>query len=448
MRHVIPSTAKHLLLAALTASFAGAQTPRPATPPAAPSQAGATEFYASGIKVIHKPVAANDVVAVRLLLLGGASAITKANAGVEAVIAATITKGTTKYDKDAFSALATSTGTQVGGTTALDYTAFFAQGVRQHFNDTWDLFTQATLHPTFPAEEVEQAKEQIINGLKQRADDPDSFLGLVTDSLLYAGHVYAADPGGSPESVAKLAPADLTAWHKRRMTKANLVLIVVGNVTRADVEAKVARAFGALPATGGAAAPVPALVSSPSTVSLIEKELPTNYIQGVFPAPGRAHADYAALQLATRVLGERLFEEVRTKRNLTYAVAAFMQGARQSKGILYVTAVAPDTTIKVIFSEVKRMQTEPVSLGRLKETLNVFLTEYWMGQETNMGQATSLGNWEVTGGGWRNARIFADRMQALTPADVQRASARYLKNARFVVIGDPKKVNHTLFSTF
>jgi predicted Zn-dependent peptidase len=432
------------LLLALGATVAGAQG-RSGTPP---SSDGTAEFVAGGIKVIHKPVTANDVVAVRLLLLGGASAITTANEGIEALIAQTIDKGTAKYDKDAFSALATSTGTQVGGVPALDYTAFFAQGVRTHFNETWDLFTQAALHPTFPAEEVAQAKEQIINGLKQRPDDPDSYLNLVADSLLYEGHAYAAEPGGSPESIARLTPADLAAWHKRRMTKANLVLIVVGNVSRADLTSKIAAAFGPLPATGGSATPAGPIASKPSTVTIIERELPTNYIQGIFATPGRAHPDYPALQVATSLLSERLFEEVRTKRNLTYAVAAFISGATQSKGTLYVTAVSPDTTVKVILSEVKKIQNEPVPLGRLKETVNVFLTEYWMGQETNMGQATSLGNWEVTGGGWRNARLFATRSAAITPADVQRVSAKYLKNARFVVIGDPKKVTPSLLTTF
>ena len=445
MTNVTPSIARGLHLLALTATMASAQA-RPATP--ATPQGGITEFVASGIKVIHKPVTSNDVIAVRLLLVGGAAAITPANEGIEALMAATIDKGTAKYDKDAFSALATSTGTQVGGAAALDYTAFFAQGVRQHFNDTWDLFTQAALHPTFPSEEVEQAKEQIVNGLKQRADDPDSYLNLVADSLLYAGHAYAAEPGGSPESIAKLTSADLTAWHKRRMTKANLVLVVVGNVTRADLQSKIATAFGALPATGGAAPAATPIASTPSTLTIIERELPTNYIQGIFPAPGRGHPDYPALQVATSLLGERLFEEVRTKRNLTYAVAAFVAGARQSKGGLYVTAVNPDTTIKVIFSEVKKIQTVPVSLGRLRETINVFLTEYWMGQETNMGQATALGNWEVTGGGWRNAALYAQRTQAVTPAAIQRVTARWLKNARFVVIGDPKKITRSLYTTF
>jgi len=426
-----------ILALVVSASVMGAQT----QPPIA-------EFYSSGIKVIHKPVTANDVVAVRLFLKGGSAAITPANAGIENLLAQTITRGTATYSKDAFSALATATGTEVGGAPSLDYTAFFVQSVRQHFNDAWDLFTQAALHPTFPSEEVQQVREQIVNDLKQHADDPDSHLTHIADSVLYAGHPYAAEPEGTPESIAKLGRDDLAQWHKRRMAKANLLLVVVGNVARPDLESKIAAAFGGLPATGGAALTVPALTSAKSTVTVVQRELPTNYVLGLYPAPGRGSPDYPALQLATRLLSERLFEEIRTKRNLTYAVSSGLSGARQSKGSLYVTAVDPDTTVKVIFTEVRKIRTERAATNRLRETINEFITSYWMGQETNMGQATSLGNWELTGAGWRNASTFVDRMAAVTPADVQRVSSRYLKNARFVVIGDPKKVTTAIFTSF
>jgi zinc protease len=407
-----------------------------------------TEFTVAGIRVIHKRVTANDVVAARLFLKGGAGALTRDKAGIENVLAQSATHGTQKYSKDAFTELATSTGTNVTGGVNVDFTWFGMQAVRQHLNDAWDLFTQAVVHPTFPDAEVQQVKEQIINDLKQRTDDPDSYLNLIADSLLYAGHPYAADVQGSEATVSRLTRADLASWHQRRLTKANLLLVVVGNVTQAELSPKIAASFGSLPSSGGASPTPPALVSTKSTVSVIERSLPTNYIIGLFPAPGRASPDYAAVQLATRVLSERLFEEVRTKRNLTYAVGAGISGALRSKGNLYVTAVEPDTTVAVIFSEVRRLQRQPVPRDLLQQTINTLITSYWMGQETNMGQATSLGQWELTGGGWRNARAYVDKMRMVTPADIQRAAAQVYKNARFVVIGDPKKINQSRFTSF
>ena len=83
---------------------------------------------------------------------------------------------------------------------------------------------------------------------------------------------------------------------------------------------------------------------------------------------------------------------------------------------------------------------------RLQETLNEYITNYWVGQETNAGQAAQLGAWELTGGGWKNAASMVDRVKAVTAADVQRVANTYMKNMRFVVIGDPKKINRKLFT--
>ena len=62
--------------------------------------------------------------------------------------------------------------------------------------------------------------------------------------------------------------------------------------------------------------------STLADTKLEERALPTNYVRGYYSAPSPSNPDYAALTVATRILRERLFEEVRTKRNLTYAVSA------------------------------------------------------------------------------------------------------------------------------
>ena len=418
-----------------------------AAPLAAQTRPAIEDFRVSGIHVIHKPIAANDVIAVALYIKGGSAALTPATAGIEQLIVATAPSGTEKYTKDQFTALSTSTGTEIGGDATHDYTYLTMRAVRAHWDEAWDLLTQAVAHPTFPEKEVELARAQQVNALKQRTDDPDSYLALLSDSVTYAGHPFALDPNGTPESVARLTRDDLVKWHKRRLTKANLLIVVVGNVSKAELTSKIAATLGSLPATGGAAAKVPALAVAKPTVTVVERQLPTNYIQGLYVAPSRASRDVPALQMATRLLSERLFEEVRTKRNLTYAVGSGLTTGLVGRGSLYVTAVDPDTTLKVILTEVRRLQKEPVSRTLLQETMNTYATNYWMQQETNMGQALQLGLWELTGGGWHNAGTFVDRMRAVTPADVQRVATRYLKNARFVVVGDPKKIDKALFQS-
>ena len=408
----------------------------------------ASKFSVSGIPVIFKPGRANDVIAVRLYIRGGSANLTAANAGIEDLMLQSATHGTAKYDKDAFNEKLVETGTSINSSADYDYSTLSLQAVRQNWNEAWDLYTQAALHPTFPAAEVELVRSQLVDAAKRIPDDPDSYIFYLADSSLYAGHPYAARPTGTPTSMASINRQALTDWHRQRFTKENLLIVVVGNVQRDDLVQKISSSFGQLPARGGGAATPPALKSVSPDVMVVTRELPTNYVLGFFAAPPPSSADFAAMRVATDVLSQRLFEEVRTKRNLTYAVGASLSDRAVNSGNLYVTAVEPDTTMKVIFSEVRRLQREPLSPSDLAENVNTFLTQFWITQQSNMGQARQLGLFELLGGGYQNVNRFAEMVRQVTPADVQRVASRYMQHARFAVIGDSAKVNRALFTSF
>jgi len=418
-----------------------------ATSLAAQQPAAVSKFTVAGVPVILKPITANEVVAIRLYVRGGSANLTPATAGIERLIGAMATEGTAKYAKDDFAARATASGVEFGSDVEHDYTVFTTRGVTEHWNETWDLFTQAALHPTFPETELAVVRDQILNGLRQRRDDADNYLRWLADSALHVGHAYAADPMGDEASVTALTSAALARWHKQRMTKENLLLVVVGNVTRADLQAKVTAAFGALPARGGAAAATAPLPARTPSLTIVPRDLPTNYVIGVFPAATLSDGDYPALRAATEILSDRLFEEVRTKRNLSYAVFSGLQSDRANSGLMYVTAVEPDTTVKVMLAEVKRLQDEPIDAERIALSINTYLTQYFMGQEANMSQADRLGRYELLGGGWDRAETLINRLRAVRPEEIQQAARRYLRNFTFVVIGDSTKIDRKLFTS-
>lgn len=406
-----------------------------------------TEFTVAGIPVILKPITANEVIAVQLYLRGGSANLTAATAGIERFIGNAAPLGTAKYSKDEFAARATATGVEWNTDAGPDFTVFAARGVLAHWAETWDLFTEAALHPTFPAAELAVVREQMLNALRQRRDNPDEYLDNLSDSVLYANHPYRVDPNGTEASIAALTRDDLVRWHRTRLTKENLLLVVVGNVTRADLEAKVTAAFGALPAQGGRWVAPPPLVAAKPSVTVVSRDLPTNYIQGVFPTPNLGDSDFAALRVATDLLSDRFFEEVRTKRNLTYAVFAGLAQQRANHGLVYVTAVDPATTVTVMLDQVRRLQQEPISVETIGSNVNTYLTSYFLRQEANMSQAATLGTYELIGGGWERGETFINRIRAVTAADVQRVARAYFHDIAFVVIGDSSRIDRKLFTS-
>jgi predicted Zn-dependent peptidase len=151
--------------------------------------------------------------------------------------------------------------------------------------------------------------------------------------------------------------------------------------------------------------------------------------------------------VAMSLLRYRLFEEVRTKRNLSYAPSAGLGGSSVPTGYLYVTAVDPNATMKVMLDEAKRLRDQPISDKELAGTKATFLTGYLMQNESTEGQAGMLADAELLGGDFRLARTLPDRIRAVTPAGVQAYAKKYLGRLQMVVLGDPAKVDRALFES-
>lgn len=422
-----------------------------APPPAAPlrGQAPRVEpFEAAGVPVLLKRVETNQVVAAQLFIRGGAANLSPETAGIERFLFAAAERGTEKYPKDLWHARLAATGSAVSGSAGHDYSTFALRTVRDSWDEAWDLYTQALLHPTLPPEEVELVRGQLLNAVRQRKDNPDAYVRELADSLFYLGHPYAINPEGTERALAAIGREDLRAWHARRLTKDNLLLVVVGDVERGDLEAKIRAAFGGLPERGEAGRPVEVPAAAGARVAVVERELPTNYVRGTFRAPGLAdEEDYATLSVALSILSDRLFEEVRTKRNLSYAVASGLSSRLANYGLLYVTAVEPDTTLRVMLAEVRRLQEELVSASVLEQAVNVFVTEHYLGLETNASQAALLGRFELLGGGWEEAEDFVDEVRSVTAEDIRRVMREYVSGIHFAVLGDPAKVDPALFTS-
>jgi zinc protease len=96
---------------------------------------------------------------------------------------------------------------------------------------------------------------------------------------------------------------------------------------------------------------------------------------------------------------------------------------------------------------VKRLQTEPISAKELRDKITVFLTSYYLQNETNAAQASFLARYELAGLGWQASEKFVDNMKKVTPEDVERVAQKYMKDIQFVVIGDPAKIDRKLFTS-
>ena len=405
-----------------------------------------SEFEVNGLKVLLKRREGSLTVAAGLFIRGGSANINAENAGIETLMLSAATEATTNFPREKMRSELSRMGTVIGSSSNNDYSVLSLATTRMHFNRSWEIFTDVVLRPSFTKEDVRLVQERQVVGLSDDTDNPDVYLQRLQERVAYAGHPYLNNVNGTPETVAKLTPEDLRQYHAKLMETSRLLLVIVGDLNLNDVRGLVTSSFGKLPRGSYTAKPVPQLAFDKSTVEVTPRELKTNYIQGLFVAPTLTSPDIYAMRIASSILRDRVFEEVRVKQNLSYAPDAFLRTQAANVGGLYVTAVDANESIRLMLKEITRLQMDPVKDEDIHAVVAQYLTTYYLGQETNAAQAGELAQYELIGGGWRNSVNFLEKLTAVTPEDIQRVSQKYMKNIRFVVLGNPRSVNAGVFT--
>ena len=405
-----------------------------------------SEFDVNGLKVLLKRREGSLTVAAGLFIRGGAANITAQNAGIETLMLSAATEASANFPRERMRTELARMGTVIGSSSNNDYSVLSLATTRMNFDRSWQMFTDVALHPSFTKEDVALVQRRQVVSLSDDTDSPDVYLQKLQERVAYAGHPYLNDTSGTVETVAKLTPEDLRNYHTKLMETSRLLLVIVGDLNPSEVKDLVTASFGKLPRGNYKPEAVPQLVFDKSSVEVTPRELPTNYVQGLFVAPSLTSPDIYPMRIASSMLRDRVFEEVRAKRNLSYAPDAFLRTQAANVGGLYVTAVDANQSIRVMLSEITRLQTEPISNDDIKAVIAQYLTTYYLGQETNAAQAGELAQYELIGGGWRNSVDFLEKLEAVTPADVQRVSQKYMKNIRFVVLGNPRSIDAGVFT--
>lgn len=443
-----------LLLFLLLSQPALAQAPQ-ASPPQTPSQdvqsviarqaALVTEFEINGLKVLVKRREGSQTVAAGLFIRGGVDNVTSTNAGVEAFMLNVASEASASFPRERLRKELARMGTVVGYSASYDFSTLSLAATRKSFDRSWEIFTDVALRPSFTKEDVALVQARIVASLSDDADRPDTYLQRLQERVAYVGHPYLNRPEGTAENISRLTAEDLRAYHLRIMQTSRLLLVIVGDLDATLLKTKIAASFGKLPRGDYKPRLPPQLSFTSSTVDVTQRDLPTNYIQGMFTAPPITSPDIYPMRVASSILRDRVFEEVRVRRNLSYAPDAFLRGQSANTGGLYVTAVDANQAVRVMLNEIARLQRDPIGPDDITAVIAQFLTTYYIGQETNAAQAADLAQNELIGGGWRNSLTFLEKLRAVTPADVQRVAQKYMRNIRFVVLGNPQQIDKSVF---
>jgi len=421
----------------------------PAPDPAPVVDGDVTTASVSGIQVIVQRVPGAAFAAGQLYVRGGTRNWTAQNAGIEQLaFRVAATGGTKTLEKTAFSRRLASLGANISGDARNDFSGLYMKAPVSAWDDAFALLADVFQQPALPASEIEVARTQALAQLHHEQEDPEGQLWTLERKQLFTGHPYANRPIGTIDSMTALKAEDLGPYLDKLRETSRLVFVAAGDVDPAHVIDQVRKAYGSLPRGSYADTPLPPISFATPHIVLQDRKLPTNYCEAAFPAPRWSDPDWVTGLVAISGYSWRLWQEVRTKRNLTYAVGAYVNQSFASPfGLMTVSAVDPNTAMKVMLDEAKRMQNEPMPAEELAGFKSVYLTGYLTGHETPDGLAYSLADAQLYGGDWHMARTLPDRVRAVTAADIQTFAKKYLGHLQAAVVGDSSKIDQALFTS-
>src|SRR5215216_2707655 len=199
---------------------------------------------ANGMQVIIVLHHEQPAVTMRLLVRAGAAQDPDKKRGVASLVASLLDQGTTTKSAQQIADQIDSIGGAMSTGSGEDFTSVNAVVMKDSFELAMDLIADVIRNPAFSPEEIERQTEQTISSQRVNANDPDYVASVLFDRLVYGFHPYGLPGSGTPDTLATITRQDLQQFHRQNFVPNNMVLAIVGDLTRDEAFAAAERVFG------------------------------------------------------------------------------------------------------------------------------------------------------------------------------------------------------------
>ncbi|MGK9066874.1 M16 family metallopeptidase [Stutzerimonas chloritidismutans] len=309
------------------------------------------------------------------------------------------------------------------------------------------LFSQVVGQPTFPEGSLQRIKNQVMAGFEFQKQNPGKLASLELFKQLYQQHPYAHASEGNAESIPGITADQLRAFHAKAYAAGNVVIALVGDLSRDEAEAIANTVSAALP--NGPSLPAPPTPDAPQAVHE-HIDFPSNQTHLMLAQLGvaRGDPDYAALYLGNQILGgggfgTRLMEEVREKRGLTYGVySGFspMQAVGPFMINLQTRAELSEATLELVQRLVAEFLEKGPTEAELERSKREIAGSFPLSTASNsdiVGQLGSIGFYNLP---LTYLEDFMQQVQGLSVEQVKTAMNKHLEAGGFVIVTAGPKV--------
>src|SRR5712691_7327924 len=406
----------------------------------------------NGLVLLHNRAAANPSVVVRALIRAGSSHETPGEHGIAGLTGRMLRQGTQNISKAALAEELDGMGAGLSVDVGYALVSVSIKCLSGDFRRAVEILTELLRQPTFPADELDRLKGQVLTELKEMEDNTRVVSERAWRELAYpASHPYHRLTVGNVDTVGAVTRDDLSAFQRAWYGPNQTTLMVVGDVTFDEAAAAAEQQLG----DWSSARVEPVESTLPATdlpeaqhreVAMIGKTQADVSIG--LPTLERTSPDYYALSFANHVLGRMYFmgrfgEKVRDEQGLAYYAYSELHGSYGRGPWLMRAGVNPrnlDKALDSIDAELKSFLADGPTPAEQADGVTSVLGSLPRQLETNEGAAAVMGELELYNLGLDYLERYPDIVRSLTREQVTQAARRWILPDHLVtaIAGPPR----------
>ena len=314
-------------------------------------------------------------------------------------------------------------GGELNAATGLDTTAYYARVLKGDDGLALELLADILFNSAYAADELEKEREVILQEIAGAQDNPEDIAFDLMQTSAFPDQALGRAILGTPESVSAIQAVDLKAFLNTRYEPGSMVISASGAVNHDTLVRHVEALFGGLTRRSGIS-DLPARYDGGITAS--EKPFEQSHLLIGFPSPSYLDPEFYSAQVFSGLFGggmsSRLFQEIREKRGLCYAIYSSVWGLRDAGMLAVHAATGPDMVEKLAdvvaaeLTDLARIGPNANELQRSKAQLKAGLL---MALESSSVRAEQMARQLLGHGRLIAADELCDRVASVTPERIK-----------------------------
>ncbi|MCK9305634.1 MAG: insulinase family protein [Bacteroidales bacterium] len=339
-------------------------------------------------------------------------------------------------------------GGELNAYTTKEETVVHATVLREHLPKALSLISDMVFNSTFPLQELQKEKEIIMEEISSCKDNPSEQIFEDFDSMLFDGHPLSMPILGTPASVRRITPSEITEFAKRNYHNSNYTLSVVADITSGKLQQLVEKEFGHL---AGASSALPD--DSPAAATRVP--LPTARHRGIKErvVKRRTHQTHCIigataydiydwkripLALLTNILGgpalnSRLNILLRERNPLVYTVDATYTPYRDT-GIFAIYFGTDRNNLRqasdIVMKELFALRDKEISPLRLKEARRQLTGQMAISLENGENMCLAMGKSLLVYNAVEQQEQIREKIMKVTASDIMQVASEILCEER------------------